>query len=221
MLGDLAQHLVTDAHRSDQTRTLLAFNTELVRSITRESRSLSEALTNTASMYQSSQSAMPSQGTQAEMTVSALALKRNQRALLLYLTQRTETIKQHFWNKGGVLSSAFGQETEMRKNMAPVDEAFAKRYSDLCLSFKSSFFEDPDYPGTQGPQLLDVIDLLGGGVESDPPRDLFVSVRVIKDVGDVETVSGAKLSLNKGSQYYLQREDVENLVVQGFVEFID
>ncbi|KAM0791936.1 hypothetical protein ACM66B_004188 [Microbotryomycetes sp. NB124-2] len=164
---------------------------------------------------------MPSQGTQAEMTVNALVLKRNQRALALYLTQRLDTIKNHFWEKGGVLSAAFGQETDVRRNMAPVDEAFAKAYSDLCLSFKSSYFEDPDEPGTQGPQLLDVVDLLGGGTEAEPPKDLFVSVRVLKEVGDVETISGAKLSLSKGSQYYVQRDDVENLVVQGFVELID
>ncbi|KAK4046588.1 DNA replication protein psf1 [Microbotryomycetes sp. JL201] len=175
----------------------------------------------TASLYQSSQAEMPSQGTQAEMTVNAIVLKRNQRALALYLDQRIETIKQHFWDKGGVLSAAFGQETDVRRNMDPVDEAFAKAYSDLCLDFKSSYFEDPDEPGMQGPQLLDVIDLLGGGTDAEPPKDLFVTVRVLKEVGDVETLSGAKLSLSKGSQYYMQREDVENLVVQGFVEIIE
>ncbi|KAK4049236.1 DNA replication protein psf1 [Microbotryomycetes sp. JL221] len=179
----------------------------------------------TAAMYQDRSTqdpdAEPSLGTQAEMTISALVLQRNKRALLLYLHQRIDTIKEQFWLRGGSVSSAFGQDTDTRRHMAPVDEAFAKRYNELCLSYKSSFFEDADYPGMEGPQLLDVVDLLSGGTEAEPPRDLFVSVRVIKEVGDIETVSGAKLSLNKGSQYYLQRDDVENLVVQGYVELIE
>jgi hypothetical protein len=222
VLGDHGQLLVTESNRSLQTRTLLAYNTATVRSLIRESHSLSESIISRATVYQTSQAVQPSAGVTAELTVSAIALQRNKRALLVYHQQRIEVLKDKFWEKGGVLSAAFGAETDTRKHMATVDEAFAKGYAELCLAFKTSWYGDPDERGEDnGVQLMDATDLLGGGVEAAPPRDLFVSVRVLSDVGDVETVSGAKLSLNKGSQYFLAREDVENMVVQGFVEIID
>lgn len=119
------------------------------------------------------------------------------------------------------MRTAFGKDTEIRKHMGTHDEAFAKGYSDLCLSFKTSWYggeEEED----QGLQLMDACDLLGGGTEADPPRELMISVRVLSDeIGEIETVSGGRMSLNKGSQYYLAREDVENLVVMGALEIIE
>lgn len=135
-----------------------------------------------------------------------------------------EVLKQQFWEKGGVLRTAFGKETEIRKHMGTHDEAFAKGYSELCLAFKTSWYgdlgDDEDEEG--GVQLMDACDLLGGGTEGDPPRELMISVRVLSDeVGEIETVSGGRMRLDKGSQYYLAREDVENLVVMGALEIID
>lgn len=120
-----------------------------------------------------------------------------------------------------MLSAAFGEGTEMRKNMVRVDEGFVKAYAELCRRTKSAWIGDEEDEGEDGVGLLEVLDLVGGGVEADPPKELFVTVRVLVDVGDVETVSGAKLGLTKGSQYFLAREDVENLVVQGYVEVIE
>lgn len=216
MLGDHGNALVTESHRSLQTRTLLAYNTSTVRSVIRESHSLDGELVRASEIF--STQVEPSDGDIAELTVSALALQRNKRALLVYHRQRLEVLKDAFWEKGGVLSAAFGMETETRKHMAPVDEAFAKGYSELCLAFKTSWYGEERNGAAQ---LMDATDLLGGGTEAEPPRDLFVSVRVLTDVGEVETVSGSRLSLNKGSQYYLAREDVENLVVLGALEIID
>lgn len=153
-------------------------------------------------------------------------MQRNMRALLVYHQQRIDTLKEKYWERGGVLSAAFGADTDTRKHMAPVDEGFVKSYADLCLEYKTSWFGD-DYEDDgngnreEGAELMDVLDLTGGGVDADPPRDLFVSVRVVKDVGEVETASGTRLNLSKGSQYYLAREDVEGLLVQGFLEIID
>lgn len=221
MLGDQAQSLVQDSHRSIQTGTLLPYNTQLVRSVIRESQSLSTSIDDAARIYQQSQAAPPELDVQAEMTVSVVALKRNHRALVVYHAQRTNVLRDQFWIKGGVLAAAFGADTDTRRQMATVDEVFAKGYADLCLAFKTSWFEDADVRGARGPQLMDVIDLLGGGVDANPPKEVNVTVRVLRDVGDVETVSGARLSLTRGSQYFLPREDVENMVVQGYVEIIE
>ncbi|ORY77622.1 hypothetical protein BCR35DRAFT_305388 [Leucosporidium creatinivorum] len=217
MLGDHAQTLVLDAHRSLQTRTLIPYNTEAVRAVIREAQSLSDSI---SILYQD-QGQPPPSPYYEEAVIKAHALKRNYRNHLIYHQQRLDTLKDKFWEKGGMLSAAFGAETDTRKHMTTADEAFAKSYAELCMRLKTSYYEDADEPGMQGPQMMDAFDLLGGGVDAAPPKDVFVTVRVLKDVGDVETVSGARLTLTKGSQYSLAREDIENMIVQGFVEIID
>lgn len=217
VLGDHAQTLLLDAHRSLQTRTLIPYNTESVRAVIREAQSLGDSLTELYDAY----GHPPYSPYREEAVIKLLALNRNHRNHIIYHQQRLDTLKDRFWEKGGMLSAAFGAETDTRKHMTTADEGFAKSYAELCMKLKTSYYEDADEPGTQGPQMMDAFDLLGGGVEAAPPKDVFVTVRVLKDVGDVETVSGARLTLTKGSQYSLAREDIENMIVQGFVEIIE
>lgn len=219
MLGDASNSLITDSSRSLQTHTLLSYNTSTVRTIIRESHSLHAELVRASEEFSSQ--AEPTPGATAELIISALALQRNKRALLVYHRQRIDTLKEAFWEKGGMLALAFGSETDTRKHMAPVDEAFAKGYSDLCLAFKTSWYGDEEDERDPGVQLMDAVDLLGGGTEQEPPRELFVSVRVVEDVGEIETVGGGRMTLSKGSQYFLAREDVEPLVVMGALEIIE
>lgn len=217
MLGDDAQALVLDSHRSLQTRTLIGYNTDAVRAVIREAQSLGDSI---GSIYHEHGVPPPSPYYE-EAVIQANALKRNYRVHLVYHQQRLDTLKDRFWEKGGLLGAAFGAETDTRKHMTTADEGFAKAYAQLCLQLKTSHYEDADEAGMEGPQMSEAFDLLGGGVEAEPPKDVFVTVRVLKDVGDVETVSGARLTLTKGSQYSLAREDIENMIVQGFLEIID
>ncbi|GAA5895905.1 hypothetical protein JCM6882_001408 [Rhodosporidiobolus microsporus] len=232
MLGDSAQQLVVESHRSQQTRSLLLYNNTTVRNVIRESHSLSQSITATAAPFVGSQGVAPTQGVSAELTISALALQRNRRALCVYHQQRVDTLRDRFWEHGGVLSAAFGAETETRRNMTTVDEAFAKGYSDLCLAFKTSFygggagggghgmFDDEDEDDEEI-QLMDAVDVLGGGTNLNPPKELMVDVRVLKDVGEVELLSGNRVNLMQGTQTFLAREDVEALVVAGEVELVE
>ncbi|GAA5952222.1 hypothetical protein JCM21900_000458 [Sporobolomyces salmonicolor] len=233
MLGDNAQQLIVESHRSVQTRSLLPYNASAVRTVIRESHNLSQAITTTAAPFVGTQGVQPTPGVSAELTISALALNRNKRALYVYHQQRIDTIKDKFWEKGGVPSNVFAQGMETRSNMTTFDEAFAKGYSDLCLQFKTSWYgssrgdgdlmdEEDDYDDEGEPvQLMDAVDLFGGGTNIAPPKDLMVDVRVIKDVGDVELLSGNRINLEKGKQYYLPREDVEAMVVSGAVELVE
>ncbi|PVV04896.1 hypothetical protein BB560_000583 [Smittium megazygosporum] len=52
-----------------------------------------------------------------------------------------------------------------------------------------------------------------------PPKDLFIEVRVIKDCGQIQTETGI-VNLKKGSQHYLRRTDVENLIKLGYLQHI-
>ncbi|GAA6061745.1 hypothetical protein JCM10212_000478 [Sporobolomyces blumeae] len=233
LLGDNAQQLVVESHRSNQTRSLLPYNTTAVRTVIRESHSLADSITTTAAPFVGTQGAQPTQGVSAELIISALALNRNKRALYIYHQQRVDTVKDKFWEKGGVASNVFAQGMETRQNMTTFDEAFAKGYSDLCLQFKTSWYgghrerdADMDDDGDEDDeeeaiQLMDAVDLFGGGTDISPPKDLMVDVRVVKDLGEVELLSGNRINLEKGKQYFLPREDVEAMVVSGAVEVVE
>lgn len=220
MLGEHANALVNESWRSTQTQQLLGYNNALVRSVVREAHSLSDTLETAVGVFE--HGAVPDDGTSTQLTMTAIALQRNKRAVVVYHHQRMQTIVDTFWRKGGIVSAAFGAQTETRKRMTPQDERFAKGYADLCLRYKTSFLgeqdEDDDDDDDEPVQIMDATELFGS---DQPPRDVFVSVRCLQDIGDVETASGARLSLNKGSLYYVAREDVENLITLGAVEIVD
>ena len=239
MLGDHGNTLVVDSHRSLQTRTLLAYNASTIRLILRESYALSDDLARRTAAYGSQ--ANPDEGSAAELTISALALYRNKRSLLVYHQQRMEVIRDKLWETGGLMGAAFPVGSDGRAHMAPLDEVFAKAYESVLFEYRNALLpaEDPPHEvsirAPYGPKvdqngnlvmkkryrLIDATDILSGGTEGlEPPTEIFVNVRVMKEVGEVETKKG-KLSLTKGSQYYLVREEVENLLVQGFLEVIE
>jgi len=49
-----------------------------------------------------------------------------------------------------------------------------------------------------------------------PPKELFVEVRVVKDCGELQTEHGM-VNLQKNSQHFLRRTDVEHLIKQGYL----
>lgn len=205
MLGDLANALVGESSRSQQTRTLLAYNTTAVRLISREIRSLDDQLRTADEIYQQTQQAEYDQGQVAELTITALALRRNKRALFVYHGQRLETIEDIMWESGGLTSLAFKSDSDSKKHLATVDEAFSKTYERLLLEYRND-------------EASAATDVLSGGVESlIPPTELFVLVRSLYDIGEIETSSG-KINLTKGSQCFMHRDDVANLIVQGLLE---
>lgn len=220
MLGEHANALVTESYRSTQTKTLLSYNSALVRSVVREAHSLSETLENAVKAF--ADGVEPDDGTSTQLTMTAVALQRNKRAVVVYHHQRMQTIVEAFWNKAGIVSAAFGAQTDTRKKMGPQDERFAKGYADLCLRYKTSMLgvidEEDDDDDDDAVQIMDATELFGS---LRPPKDVYISVRCLQDIGEVETPSGAKLSLNKGSLYYVAREDVEDLITLGALEIVE
>lgn len=69
------------------------------------------------------------------------------------------------------------------------------------MQYKSSF---PD------------IDLSG---DLEPPTNIFIDVRVLRDGGEVQTEYGV-FNLIKDSQFYVRKSDVERLIQQGYLEEI-
>lgn len=222
MLGDQAQQLITESLRSQQTSSLLAYNTPSVRSLIRESHSLSSQLEHASERFTHSQQT-PDEGTSASLTITALSLGRNKRALLVYHQQRLDLLRDKLWTAGGVKSAAYGAASESGRHMTDVDAGFARKYYELCNAFKTSSYGGghPEMGGEGGTPLDEAVELMAGGVELGPPRELMVSVRATRDVGEVLLpVSLKRVVLSKGSQYYLPRAEVDQFVVSGELEIV-
>ena len=52
-----------------------------------------------------------------------------------------------------------------------------------------------------------------------PPKELFIQVRCIQDVGEIMTENGF-MKLDKDSQHFVRRSDVEPFIRQGLLEHI-
>lgn len=92
-----------------------------------------------------------------------------------------------------------------------------RQYSDLLAAYKGQWTD---------------IDLTGS---LEPPRDLFIDVRVLKDAGEIQTEYGyvvgvvlcvwihanaafSAITLTKNSQFYVRQGDVERLIAQGYLQ---
>jgi len=94
---------------------------------------------------------------------------------------------------GGAPSS--GNES----SLSPEEEEYFRQYNDLLSAYKGQWTD---------------VDLTGS---LEPPRDLFVDVRVLKDAGEIQTEYGA-INLTKNSQFYVRLADVDRLITQGFLQ---
>jgi GINS complex subunit 1 len=126
------------------------------------------------------------------LLVDHLCMRRNKRCLLAYHRVRTEKLEEMCWNGvdvleqqqqqqqgetddgGGPLAAAgSGSASGSRENsLSPEEEEYFRKYSDMLAAYKGYWTD---------------IDLTGG---LDPPKDLFIDVRVLKDAGEVQTEYG-------------------------------
>lgn len=62
-------------------------------------------------------------------------------------------------------------------------------------------------------------EIVGFVQDLHPPKELFIMVRVLQGVGEIMTENGT-IMLEKDSQHFLRRSDVEPLIRQGILEHI-
>ncbi|KAF3360387.1 hypothetical protein VdG1_01347 [Verticillium dahliae VDG1] len=87
-------------------------------------------------------------------------------------------------------------------SLSPQEEEYVRSYGDLLAAYKGQWTD---------------IDLTGS---LEPPRDLFIDVRVLKDAGEIQTEYGS-ITLTKNSQFYVRQGDVERLITQGYLQKLD
>ncbi|KAL9029800.1 MAG: hypothetical protein Q9196_002000 [Gyalolechia fulgens] len=211
MYGDLGLKLVQHAKRTQALNHLPPYQTELVRAVTREVRDLDKDVSNILAPFEGSFNPAAEPATACKVLVDHLCMRRNKRCLLAYHRVRSDKLEEMCWNGEDVLEKEpqstgrpngganVGSDTGHQSSLSPEEEEYVRNYSDMLAAYKGQWTD---------------IDLTGS---LEPPKDLFIDVRVVKDAGEIQTEYGA-INLTKNSQFYVRQGDVERLIAQGYLQ---
>ncbi|ESZ93630.1 DNA replication complex GINS protein PSF1 [Sclerotinia borealis F-4128] len=215
MYGEIGNKLVQHAKRTQKLEHLPPYQTEMVRAVTREVRDLDKDASNILQSINGSFDPSADPATACTLLVDHLCMRRNKRCLLAYHRTRTDKLEDMVWNGSDVLDLAAQQHRVPNEgqnggadlgscegntsSLSPEEEEYVRQYSDLLAAFKGHWTD---------------IDLTGS---LEPPRDLFIDVRVLKDAGEIQTEYGT-INLTKNSQFYVRQGDVERLITQGYLQ---
>ncbi|KAF6844726.1 DNA replication complex gins protein psf1 [Colletotrichum musicola] len=203
---------VQHAKRTQNLTHLPPYQAEMVRAVAREVRDLDKDVTELLEPFQGSFDPSADQATACTLLVNHLSMRRNKRCLLAYHRTRTDKLEELAWKGVDVLDLA-GQQVRSvgsstggvnggdgpTSSLSPQEEEYVRQYGDLLAAYKGQWTD---------------IDLTGS---LEPPRDLFIDVRVLKDAGEIQTEYGA-INLTKNSQFYVRQGDVERLIAQGYLQ---
>ncbi|KAJ2920713.1 hypothetical protein H1R20_g13507, partial [Candolleomyces eurysporus] len=193
--GDLATQLLLESRRSTQTDTLAKYNDPLVRSLIREQRELERAADTLVETEQNARGPPP-----PGLLIIQTAINRNKRCLLAYHAHRLSMLQNLYWACGGALPHLL-TNSDLRSRMSPHEVDYLRQYNASLMEFRSDFTYE-----------LDIM----SGIEK-PPKEIHVRVRVVRECGVVQTENGS-IDFKRGERYVVRRADVENLIVQGFLE---
>lgn len=211
-----AQH----AKRTQALAQLPPYQTEIVRAVTREIRELDKNASNILSSFGGSFNPSNDPAAACSLLVDHLCMRRNKRCLLVYHRVRLEKLEQKCWDGEDLLSQDSNLADQSNGNesssaLSPEEEDYVRQYNDLLAAHKGQWTD---------------IDL-GGSL--DPPKDLFIDVRVLKDAGEIQTEYGfvchnyeicitdldaRSIMLTKNSQFFVRQGDVEHLIAQKFLQ---
>ncbi|KAF2131467.1 GINS complex, Psf1 component [Dothidotthia symphoricarpi CBS 119687] len=212
MYGETANKLVQNAKRTLALPHLPPYATELIRSTIREVRDLDRDVSSLLSPFSGSFNPSSEPATACALLVNHLCMRRNKRCLLAYHRVRSDKLEEYCWEGVDVLEQggksgggeSKGGEGGLRggsdeSSLSPEEEEYVRQYSDLLAAYKGQWTD---------------VDLTGS---LDPPKDLFIDVRVLRDAGEIQTEYGS-ITLTKNSQFYVRQGDVERLIAQGYLQ---
>ena len=118
------------------------------------------------------------------LLVDHLCMRRNKRCLLAYHRVRLDKLEEMCWSGRDILRESVGSANgrrpdgtgqpkgEVANALSPEEEEHVRQYEELLATHKSKWTD---------------IDLTGS---LEPPKDLYVDVRVLKDAGEIQTEYG-------------------------------
>jgi GINS complex subunit 1 len=221
MYGEQGNKLVIDAKRIHNLPHLPPYATTTVRAVVKEVRELERDANNLLAPFASSQASDGTQikssfnpaddpATACALMVNHLSMRRNKRCLLAYHKTRTDKLEEMCWSGIDVTEiqqSTLGQASQSGSNgggattssLGAEEEQYVHQYSNLLAALKGQWTD---------------VDLAGS---LEPPRDIFIDVRVLRDAGEIQTEYGS-ITLTKNSQFYVRQGDVERLIQQGYLQ---
>jgi GINS complex subunit 1 len=194
-----------------------------VRAVTKEVRDLERDANALLAPYSSAASSTPGSSqirssfnpaedpsTACALLVNQLSMRRNKRCLLAYHKTRTDKLEHMCWDgvdvadltAGSAQNTSSGMQQQAgvaTSSLSAEEEQYVHQYSELLAAYKGQWTD---------------VDLTGS---LEPPRDIFIDVRVLKDAGEIQTEYGS-ITLTKNSQFYVRQGDVERLIQQGYLQ---
>lgn len=186
MLTTQVQH----AKRTQNLAHLPPYQTEIVRAVTREVRDLDKDVSSILLPFAGAFEPSQEPAIACNVLVHHLCMRRNKRCLLAYHRTRTDKLEELVWSGtdvldiereknerdaaagGGGAAADLGNGEGNSSSLSPEEEEYVRQYSDLLAAYKGQWTD---------------IDLTGS---LEPPRDLFIDVRVLKDAGEIQTEYG-------------------------------
>lgn len=176
MYGDNGLKLVQHAKRTVNLPQLPPYQTELVRNVTREVRELDGDVNAILAPFEGAFNPADDPPTACALLVNHLSMRRNKRCLVAYHHTRAQRLEEMCWNGEDVLERQMAtrsqQETSEASSLSAEEEEYVRQYSDLLAAYKGQWTD---------------VDLTGS---LEPPKDLFIDVRVLKDAGEIQTEYG-------------------------------
>uniref|UniRef100_A0A0A9WB50 DNA replication complex GINS protein PSF1 n=2 Tax=Lygus hesperus TaxID=30085 RepID=A0A0A9WB50_LYGHE len=194
MWGDKAIELIKELERS--TEIFPPFDDDKVRLILEECRVVNQFIEDAMNSTFHPETNNYLAGVKARTA----ALERNKRCLLAYQWNRLQMLRKMRWEFGSILP------VEIKANMSEGEVAWFAKYSKALANYMKGI------GGRNGLNLM---------LDMQPPKDLYIEVRCLKDFGKLELDTGEVFYLSKNSQHYMPRSQVENLVRQGVLEHIN
>ena len=162
MYGDLGLRLIRDSKRTCSLPVLPPPQSTLIRQILQEINILDASSTNILQSLPSLSSIQQGYPSEAcAILIHHLCMRRNRRCLLAYQRLRADKIGEMIWSG-----------SDVRGVLTPEEEEYVRAYGLLVAGLKGRWTDVE----------------LGGSLE--PPRDLYVEVRVLKDAGEIQTEYG-------------------------------
>jgi GINS complex subunit 1 len=183
---------VQHAKRAQSLKQLPPYQAELVRVVAREVRALDASVSARLAPFAGGFDPAAHPEAAAALLVEYVCMRRNKRCLLAYHRVRADKVQEMLWAGVDVLEGGGGAAVEegggqgldgdggagagndgaAEAGLSPEEEEYARGYSELLAAFKGRWTD---------------VDLTGS---LEPPKDLFIDVRVLKDAGEIQTEYG-------------------------------
>lgn len=158
------------------------------------------------------------------LDAAAATARQNKRTLLAYAMQRRQAILDAYWtSSGSVPNTLMASSSNITSNSSSSSTAVSDPISKVLTPAELDYLRAHSNLVTDlsRPYHAYTINLLGN-LSRGPPKDLFIQVECVKELGEVAIGDGGGvIKFEVGSRYFVKRGEVERLIEGGWLKEID